>query len=283
MEKNYIKKNRFNLLLAHLFIVTIAVSQVGINTTSPEGLLDMGPNSTMGLVYPVTELSDINVATISNPNAANLVAGTCVYNNITAGTGISSVYPGIYIWNGSKWIPQFGKKDAQLASQDVDLRTGSDDLTNGVLGDQTISFDNTSFTPIFSGPYKVTLTLQYGAGRTNDPSGDQHVNYAAGSGTFEFTFNGSTTTYDLKAYSGLNDDRMFKGGSSAPTLVYTNDYNQSTYILEETLTRNVAYPFTLTFNQDDLDGFEGDGDISIVPAGDGRGYIVSAGEFICTV
>ena len=29
--------------------------------------------------------------------------------------------------------------------------------------------------------------------------------------------------------------------------------------------------------------FEGDGDISISPSGDGRGYIVSVGDFNCTV
>ncbi|HIB49277.1 MAG TPA: hypothetical protein EYN07_03620 [Flavobacteriaceae bacterium] len=283
MKKEYFIKILVILMCYSPIAFEKGYGQVGINNATPEGLLDLGNNSTMGVIYPVTSLTDVTIETLSNPNGGTLAAGTCVYNTNTAGSGEDSVYPGIYIWTGSKWIPQFNKKDSEVFTQDSDLRTGSDDILNPVLGDQALSFDSSSFTPKFSGPYRVALTLHYGAGTTNEPSGDQHVNYAAGSGDFDFTFNGTTSTYKMKSYSGLNDDKLFKGGSGATMIEYNNSIKQSTYIIEETLTRNVPYSFTLTFNQDDLEGFEGDGDISVIPAGDGRGYIVSIGDFNCTV
>lgn len=281
MKKNYISKIILLVVVLGIGIGSFTQAQVGVNNTLPEGLLDLGKNTTTGVIYPVTELADVNVETINNPNGGSLVAGTCVYNNNTTEAGINSVYPGIYIWIGTKWIPQFNKKDSKLFTQDINLRTGSDDSSNPVSGNQDISFDESIFTPKFSGPYKIVLITQYGAGKTNDPSGSQYTNFAASSGEFDFTFNSSTRSYKLKSYSGINDDRLFRGGSSA--LEYTNQIKQSTYIIEETLTKNLNYPFTLTFNQDLVDGFEANGDISISPARDGRGYIVSVGEFKCTV
>lgn len=274
----------FILFLGYIPLCTVVSNaQVGVNNSSPEGLLDLGNNNTLGVIYPVASLTDVTVETLVNPSGGTLAAGTCVYNTNTAGSGEDSVFPGIYIWTGTKWIPQFNKKDSKIFTQDADLRTGSSDILNPILGNQAISFDETSFTPKFSGAYKVILTLHYGAGTSNEPSGDQHVNYAAGSGDFDFTFNGTTTTFKMKSYSGLNDDKLFKGGSGASMIEYTNTINQSVYIIEELLTRNVTYSFAMSFNQDDLDGFEADGDFSVIPSGDGRGYIVSVGDFSCTV
>ena len=54
-------------------------------------------------------------------------------------------------------------------------------------------------------------------------------------------------------------------------------------MIEETLTRGTNYPFSLTFNQAIADGFEGDGDISVSPAGDGRGYIIMHDELKCSI
>lgn len=271
--------NRLYFIL-FIFIPVVGFAQVGINKTTPEGILDLG-SSTTGLVYPVVALSSTATQTISNPAGGSIVAGTTIYNSATVDNGANSVYPGLYFWDGTSWVAQYEKNDNKLFIQDTDLRTGSDDLSNGIFGDQTISFDNNTFTPVFNGPYKIMLTVHYGGGRANLPSaGTQFVNFVEQQGDFDFTFNGTTHTINLSSYSANNNDKISNGGSLKE---YINEYNQITYTVEETLTRGTPYTFSLTFNQEFADGFEGDGDISIVPAGDGRGYITINNAVRCTV
>src|SRR5690606_7480825 len=93
----------FSLGLAIFTIV--GYGQVGINTTAPNGALDIN-TSTTGFVYPSVALTDVTVKTITNPNplvATGIVAGTTVYNTNTntPATVANSVYPGIYVWNGN--------------------------------------------------------------------------------------------------------------------------------------------------------------------------------------
>ncbi len=261
------------------FSVSFITAQVGIGTTSPKGVLDI-ESSTQGIVFPVVSLTDLTTETITNPNGGSIVAGTTVYNTNTTSNGADSIYPGIYFWNGSKWIAQREKKDNNLFLQDTDLRTGSDNATNGVGGDQSISFDSSTVTPIYSGPYKVTLTVHYGAGAVNLPSSPQFVNFAKQEGEFDFTFNGTTHTFSLSTYSGSNDDKMFDNGTLK---LYNNVFNQTSIDFQETLTAGTPYLFTLTFNQEDAPGFEGDGDIIVSPAGDGRGYITINDSVKCSV
>ncbi len=85
------------------------MAQVGINTTTPRGALDINTTNT-GFVYPVVSLASTTTETVTNPNAANIIAGTTVYNNVSTNAGEDSVYPGVYVWDGSKWIPQFNKR-----------------------------------------------------------------------------------------------------------------------------------------------------------------------------
>ena len=273
----------FKLLLAILIAgMSPVMAQVGIGTNTPNGVLEIN-SSNSGVVYPTASLTDVYVETITNPNAANIVAGTCVFNTNTTDAGIDSVYPGIYIWTGSKWIPQFNKKDSVLFEQDTDVRTGSNDMNNGVLGNQTIPFNSNTITPKFNGPYRVHLTFHYGGGMPDAPTSPQFGNFVVQEGQFSFTFNGTTTVFDMKSFSGINDDRLFKGGSGASTIIYTNSFNQGDYILEESLTRGVPYTFSLTFNQANANGFEGNGDISNIPVGDGRGYLTINDAIKCLV
>lgn len=277
MKKNYLFSIAIFLLSLPIF------SQVGIGTTSPKGALDI-TSTTMGVVYPQVALTNTLTETISNPNGGGLVTGTTVYNTVISGTGNNTVYPGLYVWNGSLWIPQYHKDDYKLCYQTSDLRTGSSDILNPVLGDQFISFNSNTFTPKFNGSYLVTVTVHFGAGKLDVPDNtnpaDQWVNYNAQEGEFDFTFNSTSYLFTLKSYSGYNDDKLFDGGSANN---HTNRYNQTTYTIPVTLVRNTLYSFTLSFNQTTSDGFEGDGDISIIPSGDGRGYIISNGLVKSTV
>jgi len=277
--KKHILSNKFILsILLAMFSLT-AFAQVGIGVASPKGALDVN-SSTMGIVFPVVSLTDVSTETITNPNGPNIVAGTTVYNTNTVGVGVDRIYPGIYFWNGSRWYSQRERKDNKLFYQDTDVRTGSDDSTNGTAGKQTIPFNNNTFTPIYSGNYAVHLTVHFGAGNVNSVSSPEYVNFAKQEGEFEFIFNGNTYTFDLSTYSVYNNDSDFNGGSLRTT---TNAVNQIAYDYEETLSVGTPYTFSLTFNQADAPGFEGNGDIIVSPPGDGRGYITINDSIRCTV
>jgi hypothetical protein len=254
-----------------LCIPVITWSQVGIQTTSPNGALDIN-STTNGVVYPVVSLVNINSETISNPNAANLVPGTLVYNGSTSSADDSSVYPGLYFWNGSKWVPQFNKWDNQFFYQSSSHRT------QATLGDQAVSFNSNVFTPLYSGSYKIVLTVHFGGGELDSPQGAQYVNFNSAEGVFKFTIDGNTTAFTIKSYSGKNNDRMFKGGSGNPEKNYVDQYNQVAYSIEDTFVAGTPYTFSVTFNAENAPGFISDGD-----GGNGRGYITISNNLKCTV
>lgn len=91
-----------------LIFATISMhAQVGVGTTTPEGALDLNPTvaTNYGLVAPRVALTATNVqAPVVNPQTGVIPAGTVVYNTATAGTAPTNVGPGLYYWNGTKWI-----------------------------------------------------------------------------------------------------------------------------------------------------------------------------------
>ena len=91
-----------------LFFLTIyASAQVGIGTTTPAGALDLNPTiaTNYGFVAPRVALtSTILQAPVVNPQTGVIPAGTVVYNTATAGVAPDNVGPGLYYWNGVKWI-----------------------------------------------------------------------------------------------------------------------------------------------------------------------------------
>lgn len=91
-----------------MFFLTIYSSaQVGIGTTTPAGALDLNPTvaTNYGFVAPRVALtSTIIEAPVVNPQTGAIPAGTVVYNTATAGVAPNNVGPGLYYWNGTKWI-----------------------------------------------------------------------------------------------------------------------------------------------------------------------------------
>jgi len=240
-----IKKFSGFILFLFLLISFKLFAQVGIGTGTPNGALDVN-SSSLGFVYPVVQLSGLNIQTIVNPNATNLVVGTTVYNTTTVNSGTNSVYPGIYFWDGSVWIPQFNKNDYQRFEQEYDLDPASN------YGDEIVYFVNNTFRPKYNGKYKVKLTVHYGGGEANVPQGpSQYVNFVAATGKYKFTFNGVLSTFDVKSYSANNYDTDLNGGA---TKNYVNQFRQTSLTREETLNANTNYTFSLTFNQEDLPG-----------------------------
>lgn len=94
-----------------LFSACTLNAQVGIGTTTPAGALDLNPTITTnyGFVVPRIALTALNAqAPVVNPQGGAIPTGTVVYNTATANTGVAAppnaVGPGLYFWNGTRWV-----------------------------------------------------------------------------------------------------------------------------------------------------------------------------------
>jgi hypothetical protein len=104
--------------LIYLFILLpfLAFSQVGINTTTPNAMMDVN-SANNGVLIPRIALTSITDATtVVNPTGGALTTSTLVYNTATAGVIPNNVIPGFYYWNNtlSKWISIGGKPGWEL-------------------------------------------------------------------------------------------------------------------------------------------------------------------------
>ncbi|WP_130736397.1 hypothetical protein [Flavobacterium sp. J27] len=92
------------LFLCFFLSVQFMFSQVGIGTTTPNGALEI-TSTTQGIVPPRVALTASNVsAPVVNPQGGALLSGTFVWNTATAGTSPNNVSPGLYYWDGTKWV-----------------------------------------------------------------------------------------------------------------------------------------------------------------------------------
>jgi hypothetical protein len=173
------------------------VAQVGVGTSTPQGMLDLANNNSAGFVFPKVALtSTTTAAPVLNPQGGALVAGTVVFNTATTTTGSNDVSPGIYAWSGTQWNPQFFRQDSALYEQDtLDFRT-----VTGNTSYNTVSSDwayvpgldaDTNFTAKYTGTYRIKVNTNFGAGKILLPvSGN--IEMATMEGLFRFTFDGSS-------------------------------------------------------------------------------------------
>tara|TARA_R110002124_G_C8974490_1_gene515724 strand:+ start:26131 stop:26880 length:750 start_codon:yes stop_codon:yes gene_type:complete len=222
---------------------------VGINTTTPDGILDVNSN-VHGIVLPRIALTSTNVAApVTNPQGGALAVGTVVYNTVTTSTGSNDVYPGVYVWTGTEWFNKFTKKDAKIFKQTSDLRTASN------KGYQDIpNLDSRTFTPKYTGTYRIELSVNFGGGYVQNISSDSDV--LAQQGNFKFTFDGTDYLIPVSCYSANG------------TTQYYLIWEQSTTVQYQELTAATAYNFSLSFDQLAATGFVNNGNSST-----GQGYI----------
>lgn len=96
------------ILIVTLFINLNMVAQVGVGTTTPAGALDVN-STTQGMIPPRVALTALNVeAPVVNPQGGALVPGTLVWNTNTAGVIPNNVSPGMYYWDGTRWVSLAG-------------------------------------------------------------------------------------------------------------------------------------------------------------------------------
>lgn len=92
------------ILSLALFASVLGFSQVGVGTTTPNGALDVS-STTNGFVPPRVSLTATNVqAPVVNPQGGAIPAGTIVWNTNTAGVIPNNVAPGLYYWDGTRWV-----------------------------------------------------------------------------------------------------------------------------------------------------------------------------------
>ena len=238
--------------LVCVFVMQISLSNaqvVGINTTTPSGILDAN-SGVHGIVLPRIALTSTNVAApVVNPKGGSLAVGTVIYNTATTTTGTNDVYPGVYVWTGSEWFNKFTKKDAKIYKQSVDKRTASHKGFEKIPG-----LDTKTFIPKYTGTYRVEISVNYGGGYVQNISGDTDV--LAQQGDFKFTFDGVDYIIPVSSYSA--------NGSTQYYLIW----EQSTTVQYMDLTAGTSYNFELSFDQYGSLGFVNDG-----MSGTGMGYI----------
>lgn len=124
------KTNKTVLTLVIGLFTSILSAQVGVGTTTPRGALDVN-STTSGLIPPRVALTALNVAApVVNPQGGGLVAGTLVWNTATAGVIPNNVVPGMYYWDGTRWISLAGSPGGLDWS--LSGNTGTNPATNYV-------------------------------------------------------------------------------------------------------------------------------------------------------
>ncbi|MEZ4858331.1 MAG: hypothetical protein R2781_05930 [Flavobacteriaceae bacterium] len=248
-------------ILKFLFVFLISFAtqaQVGVGTTAPKGALDVQSN-TYGVVYPTVALtSTIIELPVDNPIADDLAIGTTVYNTNSTNTGANDVHPGIYTWDGTKWVADFFKRQSQLYQQATVLRSASNLGFQDVPGLGFLSFN--SFTAEYTGLYKIEVKANFGGGRVNT---GVNVNTAMIEGQFRFVFGTDNYTFTTKAYSTYNSH--ISGGTH-----YVNRWKETYITKYVALTAGVTYPLYLQFDQYNAPDFQFLGNL-----GNGLGYVGS--------
>lgn len=248
MKKIIYQKKR-KIGFAFMLILCCELSaQVGINTTTPNGILDIN-STTQGIVLPRVDLTAANLeAPVINPDGGSLAVGTVVYNTNVTATGNNDVVKGIYVWTGTEWFAKFTKKEAAFYTQTNYTRTASNMGYENIPG-----LVSQVFTPKYTGTYKIEISVNYGTGYTDDI--DTETDVIAQTATFRFNFDGVDHYIPIHSW-----------GAKQSTTWYLI-WEQASKILYQNLTAGTDYSFTLMVDQGDGTGMVNNGN-----SGNGRGY-----------
>ncbi len=265
MKKTNLHKNIFFALFFSLAMSSLAQVSIsnGIPTTTPKGLVDM-QNSTAGIVYPRFALTSTEIeAPVQNPDGSgSLVPGTVVYNTNTTTTGTHDVFPGLYAWNGSKWTTQYIREDSEIAQQSgLGQRVATGSTSPGADYVDVIGLGaGSSFTPKYSGTYRIKANVNFGAGKIV-PEPGYATSMATEEGYFRITLGPDQYVIYTHAYSVHNND--IAGGT-----YFEQFRHDSSLIVYVDLIAGV--PFTYRF---EIDLFVANNFVNGGNSGDGRAYV----------
>lgn len=260
MKKPTLPKNIFFAIFSLFAVSTIAQVSIsnGIPTSTPKGLVDM-QNSTAGIVYPRFALTSTEIqAPVQNPDGSgSLVAGTVVYNTSKTTTGTNDVYPGLYAWDGNKWTTQYIREDSDIVQQSS---LGQRIKTSDPFIDITGLGAGSSFTPKYSGTYRIKANVNFGAGQIVPQPGFATA-MATQEGYFKITL--GSTPYDIytHAYSVHNAD--INGGT-----YFEQFRHDSSLIVYVDLVAGVPFPYRFQIDMHVSSNFVDGGN-----SGTGRAYV----------
>lgn len=260
MKKPNLHKNIFFAIFSLIAMSSLAQVSIsnGTPTATPKGLVDM-QNSTAGIVYPRFALTSTEVeAPVQNPDGSgSLVAGTVVYNTNTTTTGTNDVFPGLYAWNGNKWTTQYIREDSDVAQQSG---LGQRVVNTGGYVDVSGLGAGSSFTPKYSGTYRIKANVNFGAGEIVPKPGFA-TSMATEEGYFRITLGPDSYLIYTHAYSVHNND--IAGGT------YFEQFRHDTSLIVY-VDLIAGVPITYRF---EIDLFVSDNFVNGGNSGAGRAYV----------
>ena len=194
-----------------------AIAQVGINTTNPQGALDV-QSTNMGFLPPRIALNNItDNHSLINPTGGLLAVGTIVYN--TANT--PNLEPAPYFWNGASWVKMCPDTQYEYKKQSHDNNTNAQTFL-------TINNLRMDFIPKTSGRYHIRLKIYMSV---SEPLGSNQI--GIGKGTLSINI-GSTSLVSLPIHA-----KSVKGQDGL-LYQYTLDHNIE-------MTKGIGSTFTARF------------------------------------
>jgi hypothetical protein len=215
---------------ANTLFIDGGLNSIGVGTAAPNGIFDM-TSTTMGMILPRVALTSTLVeAPVVNPQGGGLVAGTCVYNTNTAGTAPNNVAPGLYFWDGSKWVAFVGAAGGKDWTLTGNAGTNTTSNFLGSTDNVGVAFrtNNTERMQI-EDDGQVTVGFN-GAPAFLNTQFSALANITNGHG---ITGMGNGTGYGIRAYN-----TSAYSGAGAALLALSNNYSANVIALNQTANGN---------------------------------------------
>ncbi|ALM20878.1 lysyl-tRNA synthetase [Nonlabens sp. MIC269] len=117
-----------SLKILFFLVPFVVFSQVGLNTSSPEGVLDIVSSNTGVLLPRIALSSNADNTTIINPNGGPIADGTIVYN-----TGTGGLTPaGIFIFESGSWALMTTDREKQIHFGTITITSSGSVSVTGV-------------------------------------------------------------------------------------------------------------------------------------------------------